>query len=384
MSENERTSLLLWEISFRGSHMKFEITKAALQDGLQKVQNVDSQRSTLPILSNVLLNADKAGLWLTTTDLEVTVRCRVDADVQKPGASTVPARRIASIVRELPDSAIEVQIDDKNVASVTCGSSFFKVIGLSEDEFPPLPKTEGKQTYTLDQGIFREMLRKSAYAASTDETRYVLNGVYLSFKGGKLTTVATDGRRLALVEQEVEFPSEAEVDMILPSKAVAELMHVLQDEGELKIHASDNQVVFEFSDVMVASKLIEGTYPNYKQVIPNQCDERVTLERESLLTALRRVSLVTADKSNATKLSFTKNKLSVTLSTPDVGEAHETIPIKYTGKDVEVAFNPEYMMDPLKNLTNDEIAIELTDELSPGVIKTDIPFLYVLMPMRIS
>lgn len=364
--------------------MKVLISKAMLQDGLQKVQNVVSQRSTLPILSNVLLTADKNGLWLTTTDLEVTVRCRVEADVQKTGAGTVPARRLASIVRELPDSVIEIQIDDKNQASVTCGSSFFKIIGLSEDEFPPLPKAEGKHSYTLDQGIFREMLRKCAYAASTDETRFVLNGVYLSFKGGKLTTVATDGRRLALVEQEVEYPAEAEADMILPSKAVAELMHVLKDKGDLKIHAGDNQIVFEFDAVMVASKLIEGQYPNYRQVIPTQCEERVVLERESLLAALRRVSLVTTDKSNATKLTFTKNLLAVSLSTPDVGEARETIPIKYTGKDIEVAFNPEYMMDPLKNLSKDEIAIEMTDELSPGVIKADITFLYVLMPMRVG
>lgn len=364
--------------------MKLEIAKSAFLNGLQKVQNVVSLRSTLPILSNVLLTADKKSVSLTTTDLEVSVRCTAEATVHKPGNTTLPVRRLASIIRELPDAAIEIEVDDKDMASVTCGSSFFKIIGLSEDEFPPLPKPEGKFAYTIDQGAFREMLRKTAYAASTDETRYVLNGVLLSFKNGKLTMVATDGRRLALVEQEVEFPAEAQADYILPTKAVNELMHVLRDAGEMKIHASESQLLFEFDDVLVASKLIDGTYPNYRQVIPSQCDERVAIERESLLTALRRVSLVTTDKSNAAKLTFGKNKLSITMTTPDVGEARETIPVKYAGKDISVAFNPEYMMDPLKNLTNDEVVLELTDELSPGIMKTDIPFLYVLMPMRIG
>ena len=228
------------------------------------------------------------------------------------------------------------------------------------------------------------MLRKTAYAASTDETRFVLNGVYLSFKEGKLVMVATDGRRLALVEHEVEFPVEAEVDMILPSKVATELMHTLGDSGELRIYTKDNRAMFEFGDVVISSKLIEGTYPNYRQVIPAQCEERVAVERESLLAALKRVSLVTTEKATATHLTFAKNQLVVSMATPDVGEARETLPVKYTGKELHVAFNPEYMIDPLKNLVNDEIFMELTDELSPGVIKCDMPFLYVLMPMRVS
>ncbi len=364
--------------------MKLEIAKSAFLIGLQKVQNVVGLRSTLPILANVLLTADKKSLTLATTDLEVGVRATVEATVHKPGATTLPVRRLASIIRELPDGAIELEVDDKDQATLTCGSSYFKIIGLSDDEFPPMPRPEGKFSYTLDQGTFRDMLRKTAYAASTDETRFMLNGVLLSFKSGKLTMVATDGRRLALVEHEVEFPAEAQADHILPTKAVNELMHVLRDSGELKIHSAESQLLFECDDVLVFSKLIDGTYPNYRQVIPSQCEERVTIEREGLLTALRRVSLVTTDKSNAAKLSFGKNKLSITMNSPEIGEARETIPVKYTGRELAVAFNPEYMIDPLKNLTNDEVILEMTDELSPGILKTDNPFLYVLMPMRIG
>ena len=364
--------------------MKFKIGKAALLEGLQRVQNIVGTRSTLPILANTLLTAEDKKLWLTTTDLDVTIRCSVEADVSKTGSTTLPVRRLSGITRELPDKVIEFEIDEKNVATVKCESSFFKIIGMAAEEFPPLAKPDTKFTYHLDQGVFKEMLRKTSYAASTDETRYVLNGVLLNFKAGKLAMVATDGRRLALVEQEVEFPKEAEISVIVPSKSVNELLHTLGDEGELRIRATATQITFEFADVMIISKLIEGTYPNFRQVIPAKCEERLSVERETLLMALRRVALLTNDKSNATKLTFGKNKIVIATITPDVGEARETVAVKYAGKEITVAFNPEYMMDPLRNLSNDEIFIELTDDLSPGVIKCDIPFLYVLMPMRIN
>lgn len=364
--------------------MKLKIEKNAFLAGMQIVQNGVSLRSTLPILSNVLLTASKENLSLTTTDLDLSVRCSMKADIGKTGASTLPARRLLSIIRELPESALEMQVDDKDVAEITCGSSFFKIIGIRDDEFPAFPKADDKRTYRLTQGAFKEMLRKTSYAASSDETRYVLNGVLLSFRGNKLIVVATDGRRLAFAEQELDVPKEAEADMILPTKTVGQLMHTLGDEGELSIHGMQNQIIFDFNDIQVASKLIEGTYPNYKQVIPGECDERIAVERESLLSALRRVSQIATDKSNAVKLIFGKNKLVVASVTPDVGEAQDSIPVKYAGKQITVAFNPEFVMDPLKNLTNDEVFFELTDELSPGVIKCDMPFLYVLMPMRVS
>jgi DNA polymerase III subunit beta len=364
--------------------MKFKVTKAELLEGLQIVQNVVGGRTTLPILSNVLLLAEKKKLWMTTTDLDMTVRCSVDIDATKTGSTTLPAKRLSSIVRELPDSTVEVEVDEKNAATVRCNSSFFKIFGLSEEEFPPPPKAEGKYCYHIDQGVFKEMLRKTSYAASTDETRYVLNGVLLSFKDGKLTMVATDGRRLALVEQEVEVPKEAEVEAILPSKVVNELIHILLDEGQMNCFITENQVIFEAGDMMIASKLIEGTYPNYRQVIPAQCEERVAVERESILTAAKRVSLLATDKSNAMKMTLGKNQITLSMSTPEVGEARETVPVKYSGKEISIAFNPDYIMEPLRTLANDEVFFELTDELSPGVLKCDIPFLYVLMPMRIT
>lgn len=364
--------------------MRFTISKQAILEGLQRVQSVVVSRTTLPILSNVLVKAEEDTVWLTTTDLEVSVRTGVPARVERPGSTTLPVRRIFSIFRELPAEEIEIETDEKDNAAIRAGSSFFKIIGISEEEFPPLPEFTGERSFTLEQGVFKEMLRNTSYAASTDETRYILNGVLLSFRGEKLTVVATDGRRLALIEQELEFPKDAEVDLVIPSKTVTELIKNLGDEGQIQIQAGANQITFEFDRLLVVSKLIEGTYPNFKQVIPSQCEERIAVEREAMFTAVRRVALLTNDKSNSVRMTFGKNLLEIIAVTPEVGEARETIPIRYTGKQISIAFNPDFVADPLRNIASDEVFFELSDDLSPGVLKCDIPFLYVLMPMRIN
>ena len=364
--------------------MKLTISKSALLDGLTAVQGVVSIRSTLPILSNALLEAADGRLALSTTDLDLSMRRSVPAEVSTPGGVTLPVRRLLGMARELPDESIELELDDKNGVALRCGAVYYRINGLAPDEFPPLPALDAGLTYSIEQSVLREMLRKTAYAVSTDETRHVLNGVNFSFRGDKLTVVATDGRRLALVEQEMEIPRDGERDIIVPSKAVNELLHVMKDDGPAKIHILDSQMAVEFGDTRLVTKLIEGSFPNFRQVIPSKCEERVAVERESLLLALRRASLLTSDKSHSIRLAFSKNTLEISATSPDVGEARERLPIKYGGKDIAVAFNPEFVMDPLRNLDSDEIYFELTDELSPGVMKCDLPFLYVLMPMRVN
>src|SRR5918912_109616 len=334
--------------------MKFSATKEKLLEGLQQVQNVVSTRTTLPILSNVLLQASDGAVHLTTTDLDVGVRGSFEAEVEKEGATTLPARR------------------------------FFNILGLPEEEFPPLPKFEEAKVVTIRQKDLRDGLRKTAYAISTDETRYVLNGVLFSFKENKLTLVATDGRRLAMVDIELEFPRSHESDIIVPTKAVTELQRLLTDDGEVKVSVGSNQIAFDLNKTLLVSKIIEGNYPNYRQVIPSETKERVTLERETFLNSLRRVSLLTSDKSNSIKLNFSKNNIDITANTPEVGEAKESLPVQYKGRDFSIAFNPEFLMAPLRNLAEDEVFLDLIDEMSPGVLKIQTPFLYVLMPMRIS
>ena len=364
--------------------MKFSVAKDKLLEGLQAVQNVVSTRTTLPILSNVLIRADNGALSLTTNDLDVGMSCSVEAKVEKPGGTTLPARRLAGIVKELPAAEVNVEVDGKNVATIRCGPSFFKMMGLAEDEFPALPKLETAKGFSIKQKDLKDALRKTSYAISTDETRYVLNGILFSFKENKLTLVATDGRRLALVDLEVEFPRSNEVDVVVPAKCVTELSRILGDEGDLKMSVGENQIAFEAGGRLLVSKLIEGNYPNYKQVIPQESRERVTIERELLLNAVRRVGLLSSEKSNSVKLNFTKNNLEITANTPEIGEARESLAINYKSKEFSVAFNPGFLQDPLRNLAEDEIHLEVSDEMSPGVIKIGTPFLYVLMPMRIS
>jgi len=364
--------------------MKLAVTKEALLEGLQRIQNVVSSRATLPVLSNALLEATESGLRLTTTDLEVGIRCSIEAKVERPGSTTLPARRLAAIVRELPSSEVVIEVDAKNVASIRCGASFFKIYGLPQEEFPTFPTFGEPKTFTLKQSELKDGLRKTSYAISSDETRYVLNGILFSLVDNKLTLVATDGRRLALFDSDIEFPKSHERDFILPTKAVTELQRLLGEEGDVTISTSDNLASFELNGALLASKLVEGNYPNYRQVIPAEAKERITLEREAFLICVRRVSLLSSDKTSSVRLNFTKNNLDITANTPEVGEAKESLAINYRGKDISIAFNPEFLMDPLRNLPNDEVFLELIDEMSPGVVKIQSPFLYVIMPMRVS
>ncbi len=369
--------------------MKLTISKEQLINGLQAVQNIVSTRTTLPILSNVLLRADVGKLELTATDLDVTIACGVQADIKRSGATTLPVKRLFGIVRELAAQEVEMEIDERNACSLRAGPSFYKINGLAAEEFPPLPQFAEKKRVTLAQEKLKSMLRRTSFAISTDETRFVLNGIFMSLKEQKVTMVATDGRRLALVEEDVDVPVESQGEFIIPTKAINELNRLLQSKGEVEVKFTENQVAFTLKDeagftVLIISKLVEGNYPNYRQVIPAEAKERIALAREELHHALRRAEIMTSEKSNSVKLSFTKNNLAITSKTPEVCKARERLAVKYKGRDIAIAFNPVYLMDPLKALDNDEIYLELIDELSPGVVKVNGPFLYVLMPMRMS
>jgi DNA polymerase-3 subunit beta len=369
--------------------MNLTIAKDQILNGLQSVQNVVSTRTTLPILSNVLMRASEGRVEFTATDLDVTVSCSVEATVKKAGATTIPVKKLFGIIRELTSPEIEIETDDKNVTSIRAGSSFFKIRGLAAEEFPPLPKFKEDNRVAVPQEKFRSMLKKTAFAISTDESRYVLNGIYLSLKDHKITMVATDGRRLALVDEEADIADKSQGEFIIPSKAVNELSRLLSDKGEVDLNFSENQASFSLKSekgpgVLIITKLIEGNYPNYRQVIPAETKERIALPREEFLHALRRAELMTSDKQNSVKMAFVKNQLAITANSPDVGEARETMSVNYKGKDLAIAFNPAYLIEPLNALAEDEVFIELIDELSPGVLKINGPFLYVVMPMRLS
>lgn len=368
--------------------MKITIAKDQIISGLQSVQNVVGSRTTLPILSNVLVHAENGRVEFTATDLDVTVACSVDAKVEKSGATTIPVKKLFGIVREL-NGEIEIETDDKNITTIRSAGSFFKVHGLAADEFPPLPKFKDDKKVALTQENIRAMLKKTSFAVSTDESRYVLNGIFISLKDSKMTLVATDGRRLALVDEEVNLGEKSTGEFIVPAKAVNELHRLLQEKGEVELKFGENQASFALKDekgfsVLLITKLIEGNYPNYKQVIPGEAKERIPLNREEFLAALRRAEIMTSEKANSVKLTFGRNALAITANSPEVGEARESLAVNYKGKEMAIAFNPRYLIDPLTALTEDEVYLELIDELSPGVLKINGPFLYVVMPMRLS
>lgn len=374
--------------------MKFKINRDHFSNGLQQVLNVVSPRATMPILGNVLIEAEGDEISLTTTNLDLGIRCSIKAQVGESGAVTLPVRRLATIVRELPNLDVSVETTDEHQTKVTSGGSMFRIMGIGKEEFPALPTFSKDRTFVIDQAQLGSMLRSVAYAQSSDEARYILNGVYFNFGDGKLSLVATDGRRLALVGKELEFPPEQSGNIIIPAKTTGELLRLLDLGKQVSISFSERQVAFDLETgdesggmtgrVNLISKIVEGNYPNYQQVIPKETHQRIKLERELLLQCVHRAALVSSDKSNTVRLKVSPNLLEITASSPDFGEAHESMAISYDGPEIEVAFNPYFLMDPLKALTKDEVFFELKDELSPGVFKSLESFICVIMPLRLN
>ncbi len=374
--------------------MKFKINRDHFSHGLSQVLNVVGSKATMPILSNVLIEADKDGISLTTTNLDLGIRAKIKAEVKEAGSVTLPVKRLAEIVRELPQLDVSFDAAPNHSVKLNSGGSVFRIMGIGKDEFPPLPDFGDDKTFTLEQGELLSMLKSVAYAQSTDETRYILNGVYFNFRDGKLSLVATDGRRLALISKELEVPAEKAGAIILPAKTVSELLRMLDKGEKLQVSFNDRRAAFQINadnpesglvdSVYLYSKVVEGNYPNYQQVIPKETHQRVKLERELLTECVHRAKLVTSDKSNSVKLKLSTNLLEITAQSPDFGEAHESMAIAYSGPDLQVAFNPQFIIDPLRALAKDEIYFELKDEVSPGVIKTLENFVCVVMPVRIA
>lgn len=374
--------------------MKFKINRDHFANGLAQVLNVVGSKATMPILSNVLIEAEKDQISLTTTNLDLGIRCKIKAEVKETGAVTLPVKRLATIVRELPNVDVTFDASPNHQVKLTSGGSTFRIMGIGKEEFPPLPEFGDEKAYTLEQAELTSMLKSVAYAQSTDETRYILNGVYFNFKDGKLSLVATDGRRLALVSKEMDVPAASAGAIILPAKTVGELTRLLDKGEKLKINFNDRRAAFQIATdkdtsglvdhVYLYSKVVEGNYPNYNQVIPKETHQRIKLERELFLQCVHRAALVCSEKSNSVKIKLTSNLLEITAQSPDFGEAHESMAIGYSGPDLQVAFNPTFVMDPLRALTKDEVFFEVKDEVSPGVFKTLESFICVIMPVRLS
>jgi DNA polymerase-3 subunit beta len=372
--------------------MKLRIKKEEILTGLQRIQGVVDKKNTMPILSNLLLVADSKGIEIIATDLEIGLRGRYDAEVEEGGSVAVSAKKMYEIVRELPEEDIQIRVEDgTNAVKIMSGHSQFKLVGLPREEFPSLPDVAEEGMITIAGDALRDMIKKTLYAAGENDARYVLNGLFVHLAPGKgalnIRMVGTDGHRLSLIDGVVEAKHKEE-SVIVPKKAMMELRRLLEEDSSqtgFQVGFSKNHALFKRDGLVMVSKLIDGNYPNYQQVIPAKSSKKVSVPRDLLTHAVKRVSILAKDKTNAVKLQLQKNTLLLSTNNPEVGEANEELAVEYSGEDLAIGFNSRYLLDVLTAMDRPTISLELNDSLSPCLITEEGNDLYrcVVMPMRV-
>jgi len=376
--------------------MELKIGVQELSRALARSQGIVEKKSTMPILSHVLLEASQGDeLHVSATDLDVSVTSEHRCEVLKEGKVAVPAKQLFEIVKAMPEKDVLLRRAQNNWLEVKSGAAEFKIVGLPAEDFPALPRFDKVQLVTVQPRQLLEMIELTAFAASTDETRYNLNGVFFEPVADGLRTVATDGHRLSLAERALEGDFHLKKGVILPRKGLSEMKKLLLDgeEGEAKLGFVENSAVLQRPTVKLVMRLIEGVFPDYRQVIPKAGEKSFKVGRERLLDTLRRISLLSTDKAHAVKLELHPGQLKVTSQNPDLGEAKEEVPVEFQGEPLKIGFNARYLMDVLQALTalepvaSQDVVVELADDLSPGVLKpageSATRFTAVVMPMRI-
>lgn len=372
--------------------MKFVISTQEFNYLITKCLNVVSQKMTIPILSNILIEAVNDELIMTATDLTVGIRCFTEAKILEEGATTLPAKRLAQLVRELTAVTLEVSSNASEITEITADSSRFKLNGMNKSEFPSLPTLGGATQIKIKQFDLKDMLFRTAFAVSREDNRYVLTGVFVQIANGVATFVGTDGKRLARAHINVEVDPAFSTSLIIPLKAVEEIQKNLSDEGEGTLHIMGDKVAIEASNVTIITKLLSGDYPDINRVIPESSETIVSLHREELMTLLRQVSLFTADSNHSVRFTFSDGELRLSANTMEIGEGKVSMPANYHGPKLEIAFNPNYFLDFLRHSKGETVTMGATDAYNPGVItdKEIATFsiapspLFVLMPMRLN
>ncbi|MFH1856199.1 MAG: DNA polymerase III subunit beta [Candidatus Omnitrophota bacterium] len=364
--------------------MKVFFSKNELLKGVQIAQDVVNSKATLPILSNFLLETQDGGVKITATDLDLGVLIHIPAKIEREGSITIPAKKFADIIKELPEGDFLLEIQKNNQVVIDAKPCFFKLLGLPKDEFPIPPKPSKNEKLVIEQAVFKQMLKLTSFAVSRDETRYVLNGIFFKAVGEFLELAATDGRRLAVVKEKVSIPKGMIKEIIVPLKTINELNRVLQDNGNVEILFSENQVCFDLENIRIISRVIEGEFPNYTNVIPKESKEKIILDKGRFFEALRRINLLTSPDSPSVKIDVFKNKIIISKSTPEFGNGQDVVDLaeEYTGKELSVGFNPIYLMDVFKNTTESSISLELSAGDKPGVIRFGTQYTYVVLPMQ--
>jgi DNA polymerase-3 subunit beta len=371
--------------------MKIKISKATLVSLVGKTLNIVEKRNTMPVLVNVLLEAQKNTLKIFSTNLEVSLTDEVNCETLTPGKVAVSAKNLFDIIKEMPEGELTLERQENNWLKINLEKSVFNIVGISPEEYPVFPAHKTTEFITLDSKVMSDMIDKTIFSVSNDETRYHLNGVYferkLSAAGLGYLMVATDGHRLSLVNKGVENKDNKNSDgVIIPRKGLVEIHKLLQSiQGDFKIAIEGSQLIVCHGPTVLMIRLIEGKYPNYRQLIPQNLNETIHINRAALLSSLKRVSLLSNQKSKGVTLNFSNGKLEITSNNPELGDAREEIAVLYKGNDLKIGFNAKYIMDVLTSIEDEEIDLDLKDQLSPGVVrpKADKNYTCVIMPMRI-
>ena len=372
--------------------MKITCNRRVLHEALQHVSRVVSGRTTLPILSNLLLEADEGKLRLVAYDMEIGAQSAVSVKVEEEGALTIPARVFGDVVASLPDATVEMGSEERSILGLSCGRSRYTIHGLPAEEFPALPEVADGVSFAVSQAGMRDLIRGTVFAASADEARAILTGVLLAWDADGLRMVATDSYRLAMKTvsgDDVKLEGqEGKASAIIPARALQELNRMLgpaEEDALVRVQASEQQIAFEVGPYTLVSRLIEGQFPSYERVIPGDADRSISVNRADLLAAIKRAAIVA--RAEASKLVFRAHEGTLTISAEsgDVGRAHEELPATLEGEDIEIAFNAEYLTDVLGVMQSDTVLWQFTGPLSSGLLKAadDPDYLYVVMPMQL-
>jgi DNA polymerase-3 subunit beta len=373
--------------------MKIKILKTDLINLISKAQNIVEKRNTMPILVNILMEAEKSSLRVFATNLEVSLTDEADVTIMEPGRSAVNAKSLFDIVKELPDGEITLEKQENNWLKITQGKALFNIVGISPEEYPVFPTYSTREFMKIDAKVLSEMIEKTIYSVSNDETRYHLNGVYFERSMEKdvpiYKMVATDGHRLSLVSRKGAASDNNEAfnqGVIIPRKGLNEIRKLIEGvEGNFELALEGAQLIVRKNKTVLMIRLIEGKYPNYKQLIPQNLKENISLKRDLLLSSLKRVSLLSNQKSKGVTFTFSQGKMEIMSNNPELGDAHEEIDVDYGGKEFKIGFNAKYILDVLSSMEDEDVNIELKDQLSPGLMRpnTDQNYTCVIMPMRI-
>ncbi|MDR2644424.1 MAG: DNA polymerase III subunit beta [Endomicrobium sp.] len=370
--------------------------KEELSKGIQIISPIVSSKSTLPVLSNFLLETEEGKIKLSSTDLEIAVKCFIKGEILEEGGITIPAKRFSDIIKELPsENEINIRADETNQINITSGKSKFNLMGISKNEYPVIPDFPNENNFTIKRELFASILKKTVFAVSKDAQRYVLNGVYFILEENTLKMVATDGRRLAYATaNEVKgIKSQTKIKVIVPTKAITDILRLLSSDikaEDIKIGITGNQIALEIEDITFLSTLIEGIFPNYEQVIPKSSEIKVKLNVKDTLSAVKQMALLTADKissdrSSAVKFYFNSNILRISASTAGLGSGEVEMEIDYKAEPTEINFNPNFIKEVLQNIDEESIIFEFKNALNPATIvpEKDKNYLCVVMPMRV-